>query len=314
MIGPALKKLAAENSLTVAKGVAYGTFRGYRTTFSEGSGYKQILISTCFPDEAKQDEMLGYVNRFNLTKEYRVQNISFASNGINIVFLDTFGTMKKINAFIDWFWPLLAQYGATGPDICPECGMPVASGRWILRNGICASFLHESCAQKLERELEAHIEEQKQPGNGSYWLGLLGALLGAVLGAVVWGVVLYLGYVASLIGLLIGWLSSKGYDLCKGRQGKGKVAILVVAIVFGVLLGTLLPDIVYLAQGISAGDFDLAYWQIPATLLGLLIFEPDYLMGTLQNGGMGLLFAFLGVFALLRKTGKEVQSPTITNL
>ena len=30
--------------------------------------------------------------------------------------------------------------------------------------------------------------------------------------------------------------------------------------------------------------------------------------------GMGLLFAFLGVFALLRKTGKEVRNPTVTNL
>ena len=314
MIGSALKKLAAENGLTVAKGVAYGTFRGYCTTFSEGSGYKQILISTCFPEEAKQDEFLGYVNRFELTKTYRVQNLSFAPNGINIVFHDTVGTMKKIYAFIDWFWPLLEQYGATGPDICPECGMPVASGRWILRNGIAACFLHEACAQKLERELEAHIEEKKQPGNGSYWLGLLGAFLGAILGAIVWGVVLYIGYVASLIGLLIGWLSNKGYDLCKGRQGKGKVAILVVAIIFGVLLGTLLPDIVYLAQGISAGELELTYGQIPATLLGLLILEPEYLIGTLKNGGMGLLFAFLGVYALLRKTGKEVKEPTITNL
>lgn len=314
MIGPALKKLAAENGLTVAKGVAYGTFRGYCTTFSEGANYKQMLISTAFPEESKQDELMGYVNRFNLTKEYRVQNISFAPNGINIVFLDTVGTMKKLRAFVDWFWPLLAQYGAAGPDICPECGLPVASGRWILRNGIGASYVHEACAQKLERELEAHIEETKQPGNGSYWLGLIGALLGAVLGAAVWGVVLYIGYVASLVGLLIGWLANKGYDLCKGRQGKGKVAILAVAVVFGVLLGTLIPDAVYLAQGISAGEYALTYGQIPATLLGLLIFEPEYLKATLQNGGMGLLFAFLGVFALLRKTGKEVKNPTITNL
>ena len=40
----------------------------------------------------------------------------------------------------------------------------------------------------------------------------------------------------------------------------------------------------------------------------------EYQMATLQNCGMGLLFAFLGVFALLRKTGKEVKDPTVTNL
>lgn len=314
MIGSALKKLAAENGLTVAKGVAYGTFRGYCTTFSEGSGYKQIVIATRFCEEAKQDELLGYVNRTNLTKEYRVQTLTFASNGINIVFQDNPGTMKKIEAFIDWFWPLLGQYGASGPEICPECGLPVDSGRWILRDGVAAFFLHEACAQKVERTLEARIEEKKQPGHGSYGLGILGAFAGAILGSVVWALLLSIGYVASLVGLLIGWLANKGYDLCKGRQGKGKVAILVIAVIIGVLLGTLLSDAFYLIQGIGTGEFDISYGQIPMLILAMLVTDSEYLLATLQNCGMGLLFAFLGVFALLRKTGKEVRNPTVTNL
>lgn len=314
MIGSALKKLAAENGMTVAQGVAYGTLRGYCTTLSEGAGYKQISIATCFPEQEKQDELMGYVNRHNVSKEYRVQNIGFAPNGIVIIFHDNPGTMKKLLAFIDWFYPLLPQYGATGPEICPECGMPVENGRWILRDGMAAFFLHEACAQKLERAMEARQEERKQPGNGSYWLGALGAFLGALLGSIVWGIVLYSGYVASLVGLLIGWLASKGYDLCKGRQGKGKVVILIFAIIFGVLLGTLIPDFVYLVQGIGSGEFDITYGEIPALILGLLLMDAEYRSATLQNGGMGLLFAALGAYALLRKTGKEVKEPSITNL
>lgn len=314
MIGSGLKKLAAEHGMTVAQGVAYGTLHGYCTTLSEGGGYKQIVISTCFPEQEKQDELLGYVNRHNVTKEYRVQNIGFAPNGISIIFQDTIGTMKKILAFIDWFYPLLPQYGATGPEICPECGMPVENGRWILRDGMAAFYLHDACAQKLERALEANREERKQPGNGSYWLGALGAFLGALLGSIVWGIVLYSGYVASLVGLLVGWLASKGYDLCKGRQGKGKVVILIFAIIFGVLLGTILPDVVYLIQGISAGELDITYGEIPTLILGLLLMDAEYRSATLQNGGMGLLFAALGVYALLRKTGKEVKEPSVTNL
>ena len=314
MIGSALKKLAAEHGMTVAQGVAYGTLNGYCTTLSEGAGYKQFVIATTFTEQAKQDELLGYVNRFNVTKEYRVQNLSFAPNGINIVFQDNPGTMKKIKAFIDWFYPLLAQYGATGPEICPECGTPVEGGRWILRDGVAAFYLHDACAQRLERELAQAEEERKQPGNGSYWLGALGAFIGAFLGAIVWGIVLSIGYVASIVGLLIGWLANKGYDLCKGRQGKGKVVILILAILFGVLLGTIIPDMVYLAQGISSGEFDLTYGEIPGFLLALLLVDPDYQSATLQNGGMGLLFAALGVFALLHRTGKAVKAPKITNL
>jgi len=314
MIGSGLKKLAAEHGMTVAQGVAYGTLRGYCTTLSEGAGYKQIAIATCFPEQEKQDELMGYVNRHNVTKEYRVQNIGFAPNGIVIIFHDNPGTMKKILAFIDWFYPLLPQYGATGPEICPECGMPVENGRWILRDGMAAFFLHEACAQKLERAMEARQEERKQPGNGSYWLGALGAFLGALLGSVVWGIVLYSGYVASLVGLLIGWLASKGYDLCKGRQGKGKLVILIFAIIFGVLMGTLMPNVVYLVQDISTGSYDLTYGDIPALILGLLLTNAEYRSATLQNGGMGLLFAALGAYALLRTTGKEVKEPSITNL
>ena len=314
MIGSALKKLAAENGMTVAKGVAYGSLRGYCATLSEGAGYKQIVLATRFPEQAKQDELTGYVNRSDVTKNYRVKHISFAPNGINIVFLDNPGTMKKLRAFIDWFFPLLEQYGATHMAICAECGTPVEAGRWILRDGVAAFYIHDCCAKNLEQELEQIKEARKQPGNGSYWLGLLGALLGAILGAVVWGIVLGMGYVASIIGLLIGWLASKGYDLCKGRQGKGKVVILIFAVLFGVLLGTVLPDIAYLGQGIAAGEFVITYGEIPSLILGLVLFDSEYQAAILHNGGMGLLFAALGAFALLRKTGKEVQDPKLTYL
>lgn len=48
MIGSGLKKLAKENGLRVSNGVAYGSLRGYAATLSEGSGFKQIVISTKF--------------------------------------------------------------------------------------------------------------------------------------------------------------------------------------------------------------------------------------------------------------------------
>lgn len=314
MIGSALKKMAAENGMKVAHGVAYGSFRGYCTTLSEGAGYKQMVLATRFLEQSKQDELMGLISRVDVKKEYRVQTLNFAPNGINIVFLDNPGTMKKINAFIEWFFPLLEQYGASRMDTCPECGAPLEGGRWILRDGVAAFYVHETCADRLNREIETEKEEKKQPGNGSYWTGLLGAFIGAVLGSVVWAIVLSMGYVASVIGLLIGWLANKGYDLLKGKQGKGKVVILICAIILGVLLGTILPDAVYLAQGISSGEFPIGYGDIFPVIVATLISEPEYLSGVLSNGGMGLLFAALGVFALLRKTSKEVADAKILYL
>ena len=48
MIGTGLKKLANENGMKVANGLAYGTFRGYSAAFWDGSGTKTMMLSTAY--------------------------------------------------------------------------------------------------------------------------------------------------------------------------------------------------------------------------------------------------------------------------
>lgn len=313
MIGSGLKKVAKENGMKVAKGVAYGSLRGYATTFFEGSGYKQIVITTRFPDVEKLNQLQAVVNGRNIARELRVQNLSFAPNGVSIVFADNPGTMKKIKEFIAWFYPLLDQADATKSNVCSECGLETETGCWKLIDGV-AFYMHDVCAQKVIRNVDAEDESRKQEDTGSYCMGLLGALLGATLGAVVWALVLLVGFVASIVGLLIGWLANKGYDLLKGKQGKGKVVILIIAVIFGVVAGTLATDMISLAQMIETGE--LLGWELrDIPMLMMLLFEDaEYVSATMGNVGMGLLFAALGVFGLLRKTGKAVSKTKIIDL
>lgn len=308
MIGSGLKKLAQQYGMTVSGGVAYGALMGYATTLSDGSGYKCICITAKLTQPGQHEALLGIVNAVDMKKEYRVQNLVIYPKNIQIVFQDNPGTMKKIEAFIQWFYPLLEQHGATKADVCAECGMPAGDCGWYLINGI-AYRMHDACARHLEEEIRQDEQTQKDEDTGSYFQGTVGAFLGAALGAVVWAVLLYFGWVASLVGLLIGWLSEKGYNLLKGKQGKGKVVILIFAIVFGVLLGTIAPDVVVLVQMIADGElFSIGYGDIPMLLLSMLLEDPEYRGAVLGNIAMGLLFAGLGVFALLRKTAKEVSS------
>ena len=307
MVGGALQKLAKQNGMQMANGVAYGSFRGFATTFSEGSGYKRIDISVTFPQPGQRESVMDAVSAVNVQKEYRIQRLNIGPKFISIIFLDNPGTMKRVNAFIDWFFPLLAENGVTGADICPECGTQVAEGGWYLINGI-AYHMHGSCAERVESQIQESEQQRKDEDTGSYLQGTVGAFLGSALGAVVWALVLTMGYVASLVGLLIGWLSEKGYTLFHGKKGKGKLAILIFAIVFGVVLGTLAADGIALAQMISDGELPgFTYGQIPDLILTLFMNDPDYVSATLSNVGLGLLFAALGVWALLRKTGKEVS-------
>lgn len=313
MIGSGLKKLAKANGMHVGGGVAYGSLHGYATTLSEGAGYKQIVISTRFPDVEKLNELQSAVNGRNIARELRVQNLSFAPNGVSVTFIDNPGTMKKIEEFIAWFYPLLDQAGATGAKVCAECGMEAVAGSWKLIGGV-ALYMHDACAQKVARDIDAEYETRGEENPGSYGLGLLGALLGAALGAVVWTLVLMGGYVASIVGLLIGWLADKGYDLLKGKQGKGKIVILIIAVIFGVVAGTLAADAISLAQAIDAGE--LLGWEMgDIPLIMLLLFEDtEYVGATLGNIGMGLLFAALGVYSLLRKTNKAVSKTKVIDL
>lgn len=314
MIGSGLKKLAAENGMKVDKGVAYGSLQGYAATMSEGSGWKQITFATAFADPVQKTAFMDAVNGCNVQKSYRVRNMGIAPRSIQIVFNDTVGTMGKIKEFLAWFIPLLKEYGASAWNVCPECGSEVTGGKWMLIEGI-AYYLHENCAEKAKRDIAHDNERRAQEATGSYIKGAVGAFLGSMLGAVVWAVVLMLGYVASLVGLLIGWLSDRGYRLMRGKNGKGKVAILIVSIIFGVVIGTVGADAIMLAQMIGQGELPgWAYADIPALMLAVFAEDAEYRILVLKNIGMGLLFAALGVYYFVFRTGKEVADAKIVEL
>ena len=313
MIGSGLKKFAAENGMKVSNGVAYGSLRGYAATMSEGAGYKQIFFSVAFPDPAQKSLLVDAINGIDLQKAYRVREFQMSLKGILVVFLDNPGTMKKITAFVDWFIPLLQQYGATTADVCAECGTQITAGCWKMVNGVAHHF-HETCAEKVRDRITAENETRQQEATGSYVLGFVGALAGSVIGAVVWAIVLCLGYVASLVGLLIGWLAEKGYNLLHGRQGKAKIAVLIIAIIIGVVAGTLGGYALTYAQLIAEDEAGaLAYSDIPM-LMEYTLTDPETQGYVLKDVGMGLLFAALGVFALLRKAGQAVADTKFVDL
>lgn len=306
MIGSGLKKLANQHGMTVSNGVAYGSLMGYATTLSEGSGYKLIDISTTFPELAQKDAFYAAVNAVDLSRTYRVQGMEIGNRRITVNFLDNPGTMKKLEAFIAWFYPLLAQHGATGANICAECGGDAAAGGWYMINGSVHRF-HDSCAEHLKTTLETEQQTEREQDTGSYVQGFFGALLGSLLGAVVWAILYYVGFFASIAGLLMGWLADKGYNLLHGKQGKGKVAILVIVVILGVIIGILGGEAIYIAEMIGSGEAPgFVYGDIPFIILEVLMVDSQALATVAGNIAMGLLFAGLGVFALLKKSANEV--------
>ena len=315
MIGSALKKMAKENGMQVAHGVAYGAYRSFALTMSEGAGWKALEFATRISDPAAEDTLKRKLNEVDLKRTYRVQNLVIGPRSIAIMFHDNPGTMKKIQAFLDWFLPLLEESGATKANICNECGQDTfGNGSWVLIDGV-AHYMHAACKDTVKRELADEAQAAKEEDTGSHLTGALGAIGGALIGAVVWAVVLMMGYVASIVGLLIGFLAEKGYNLAKGKQDKGKIAVLVIAIVLGVLVGTVAAAAISLAQMIASGElYEFTYGEIPMLILFLMMNDVEYMMATVSNCGMGLLFAALGVFGILRKAKKEVSGIRVIDL
>ncbi len=312
MIGSGLKKYALANGMKVSSGVAYGSLRGYAVTLSEGSGYKQMVIATRFASPEQQNALGLAVGAVNVTSQYRVQSLKLAPNCINVVFSDAMGTMKKIEQFVDWFFPLLDQHQGARVEVCNECGTPIYdNGQWILRDGVAAFHVHSTCGQALRDRTSSENEQRLQEAEGSYATGTVGALLGAALGAVVWGLVLMAGYVASLVGLLIGFLAEKGYSLLKGKQGKAKVAILVLAVIVGVLLGTVTGTVLQVVQVMNREGVDMEYFQ---QMMEIVLANSDVQGEMTRNAVLGILFAGLGVFAMLKKEGKKIAGEKITVL
>ena len=314
MIASTYKKLAADYGMLVDKGVAYGSLGGFAATLSEGSGWKQIVFTTTIADPVKALELQTKLNGVDLRKEYRITDLKIAPKTIQVVFHDNPGTMKKIRAFLAFFLPLLEEAGATRCGVCAECGMECAGGCWKLIGGV-AYYMHTACADKVTRDIAETEENEKENRTGNYFTGLIGALLGAAIGAVLWAVVLYFGWVTAIVGLAIGFLAEKGYNLFRGKQGKGKIFILILAVIFGVIVGNFGPDVFYLVQMIAAGEAEgWGYADIPLLMVLVLVEDPEYLMFILKNLGMGLLFAGLGVWSQMRRVKAEVSGVKVLDL
>ncbi len=310
MISTGLAKFAKEQGLKVDAGVAYGLLGGYAATMQDGANIKQITFTTCFRELSQMDSLREAVDQQNFSKEYRVQELTVFSNGVNIVFSDTVGTMKRIKAFVERFLPMLEEYGAQKGNICPECGAQIHDGgQWVLRDGTVAFHVHSACARKMQEEAASENQQRLEEDKGSYLTGAIGAFLGAILGAVVWAVVLMLGYVAGLVGLLIGFLANKGYNLLHGKQGKIKIAILILAILVGVVAGTF--GGAWMSQMQYLEDYGMQWYELPGLIVDAMDFDPDFRAGMLSNFGVGLLFAALGTFGLLAREGKTVSGSKI---
>lgn len=314
MIGFGLKKLAKEHEMMISSGVAYGNMNGFQVTLSEGMGTKTICFSTTFPDEEKRTELQKKLRLINLSRDYRIRELTFEPRQIRIVFRDDPGTMTMIRAFLRKLMELLREYGATGAGICPVCGGAVSGGKWVLLDD-CASYVHASCANTLFRNAEITKDNQKADRSSLIAFGVLGALVGALVGGAVWGIMLSLGVVASAVGILIGFLAEFGYRKLGGEKGWIKIVVVLSATVLGAFVGTVGRYAWIFAQLIMSGQTgNYSFGDIPYMMITVLSQSQEAMGLFLRESIGGTVLGEIGVAIAMLRQGKQRDNTKVKNL
>ena len=312
MVGNGLKKMAKEAGLNIDKGVAYGEYMGYSVTMWEGNGYKGLGVSARCTDESRLSAFLQQFDNKEMRKKYRIDQVHAWVEGMQIIFNDAPGTMKRYREFTEWLLPQLSLYGFLNSAYCPMCGL-LLDGASSWRLDKLAVHGHDRCFASREQEEKAEVERIKNEDTGSYASGFLGAVLGALLGAIPWAIALFMGYIASVLGFLISLLSAKGYDLLHGKMGKGKLFIVTLVSAVGVVCGNILGDVISIAVMIGKGElFGASFADIPA-IMAELFRDAEYMDMFQTNLKLGLFFALLGIAGVVWKMYKENPTRVVSS-
>lgn len=312
MIGSGIKKFAQANGMTVKGGVAYGAYRGIHITMAEGAGWKSVSVAAYLEGAEQTERILGWLNDPARKKEYRIQGCAVTDpsvhpGAVQIAFLDNPGTMKKIEAFLPQLADLLVAQGVKSVGVCHACGMP-DSGAADIKLGQNVYRLHETCASHVEAELADEAEEKKT--TGSVASGILGAGLGALIGLIPWVIVYALGYMASVLGLLIGVCAKKGYDLAHGKQTKAKGIVILICVVLAVIVAELV-GIVALTY-VEGLEYGMSLTEVVVLVFDWILREG--MLDVIKETAVGLFFALLGVGQLLIETFRETKTAKISRL
>lgn len=316
MIGPGLKKLAHDRELKVTNGVAYGYIGGFMSTFDEGMGFKRICISFSAPNaETTLAIQKSLSDTKLLYKQYRLKDIGLQDNYMVLGFFDNPGTMKCINAFIDWYYPKLKETGALGSGYCSHCNQELLENDTTTKliNGI-TFCMHRHCVTDIQHEFERDKEETKD--EPSYiFRGTVGALLGGIIGSIPWAILYAYGWFVGWLGLLIGFAAKKGYTLLGGKIKRVSIPILLFAVIISVFFAQLLGDVFSLGYLILNGEIEgTKLSDIPLIFTQSLFLDSEYLADFFKNVVIGLVFAMIGTYSIFKEIHTETADNKIIDL
>lgn len=233
--------------------ISYGSWNNYAAAV-----YK-YLMSTCYISLAvRLDKLPSDVKKTikqtlkQAGKKYRLAQLDKQA----ALFTATFGKnddlSQEIPACLNLLTGALRAAGVGPADTCCKTGRPYPDSLCLLAIGQYASC-QPVCAAALREESEkVQQKTEENENNGSYGLGLIGAILGMLVGVAVNVLVaLATDRIYALLFALIPFAAMFGYKLFKGKLTKASLVIVVVLCLVALVLMPFVQTVIGVQQAVK---------------------------------------------------------------
>lgn len=225
-------------------------------------------------------------------EEYKINNqidYTVSNDSLVIKYKDTTNSIE-FNDFINGVVEQLGKINAQNQ--CIHCENTTELSFYDTKDGVC--LLCDSCAKKLTDKIDSVVNA---PNN--YGVGFFAALLGALIGSILWIIVGYFGYIASICGYAIAFASFYGYKFVRGKITNTGIVINIICVFIALLVANYINFAIAIFKVEQDAPFALCFIGVPfylADSTNLGIFLKDF--------GLGLVFAFLGIWGLIKEKAK----------
>ena len=144
---------------------------------------------------------------------------------------------EQFRRFMGAVLAVLRENGLAPADTCAISGASVSDSLCLMTVGAMLSYQPVNGALVHEQSVKAKEKAEENQANGSYGLGLIGALLGMLAG-VIPNLLTIIGMerIFSLLFALVPIAAFFGYKLFRGKMDKGAVVIVILVSLLGVLM------------------------------------------------------------------------------
>lgn len=272
----------------------YGTWGGYAVAVVNLNGNFQANVAVRVDRGDKQlAKSITEALRANGMPKTRCNNFGDHLQ----IFLRFDGKSPKADQFrtqINTIVNQLGSMGITPAETCAVCGASNPESLCMVGNSY--QPVHRSCVEGSAREAAQKAQDNKE--NGSYILGIIGAVIGALIGIIPSVItILTMEYIYAVLFALVPLCAAFGYKKLGGKKNVGMIVIIIILSLLSVFILQFLVAAYYVADG-RIGSIGTAFAYVVSYYM-----NPEGIGYVISNSLQEFLFMAIGILIAWRYVG-----------